>query len=66
MSAKLGLSQVEGVWEQSAEERIFGPKREREISIRIRELHTAELHNFYSSSDSIRVIKSSGMRLAGM
>jgi hypothetical protein len=36
--------------------RIFGPKREGDISWR--KLHTDELHNLYSSPNIVRVIKS--------
>jgi hypothetical protein len=40
--------------------RIFGPKREEEISWR--KLHNDELHNLYSSPNIVRVIKSRRMR----
>jgi hypothetical protein len=43
--------------------RIFGPKREEEGSWR--KLHNDKLHNLYSSSNIVRVIKSRRMRWAG-
>jgi hypothetical protein len=43
--------------------RIFGPKREVDGSWR--KLHNDELHNPYSSSNIVRVIKSRKMRWAG-
>jgi hypothetical protein len=44
--------------------RIFGPKRD-EVTGDWRKLHNEELCNFYSSPNIIRIIKSTGMRLAG-
>jgi hypothetical protein len=44
--------------------RIFGPKRD-EVTGGWRKLHNDELHNFYSSPNIIRMIKSRRMRLAG-
>jgi hypothetical protein len=44
--------------------RIFGPKRE-EVEEGWRRLHNEELHNFYSSLNIIRVIKSRRMRWVG-
>jgi hypothetical protein len=44
--------------------RIFGPKRG-EVTGEWRKLHNVELHNFYSSPDIIRQIKSRRMRWAG-
>jgi hypothetical protein len=44
--------------------RIFGPKRD-EVTGEWRKLHSAELHNLYSSPDIIREIKSRRMRWAG-
>jgi hypothetical protein len=44
--------------------RIFGPKRD-EITREWRKLHNGELHNFYSSPDIIRQIKSRIIRWAG-
>jgi hypothetical protein len=43
---------------------IFGPKRD-EVTGEWRKLHSGELHNFYSSPDIIRQIKSRRMRWAG-
>jgi hypothetical protein len=43
---------------------IFGPKRD-EVTGERRKLHDGELHNFYSSPDIIRQIKSRRMRWAG-
>jgi hypothetical protein len=42
--------------------RIFGPEREEDGSWR--KLHTDELHNLYSSPNTVRVIKSRKMRWA--
>jgi hypothetical protein len=47
------------VFENRALRRIFGPKRD------WRKLHNEELHNLYSSSNTIRMIKSRRMRWAG-
>jgi hypothetical protein len=44
--------------------RIFGPKRE-EVTGEWRKMHSGELHNLYSSPDTIRQIKSRRMRWAG-
>jgi hypothetical protein len=44
--------------------RIFGPKRD-EVTGGWRKLHNDELHNLYSSSSIIRMIKSRRIRLAG-
>jgi hypothetical protein len=44
--------------------RIFGPKRD-EVTGEWRKLHNEELHDLYSSSSIIRIIKSSRMRWAG-
>jgi hypothetical protein len=44
--------------------RIFGPKRG-EVMGEWRKLHNGELHNFYSSSDIIKQMKSRIMRWAG-
>jgi hypothetical protein len=43
--------------------RIFGPKREEEGLWR--KLHNDELHNLYSSPNTVRVIKSRMMRWVG-
>jgi hypothetical protein len=42
--------------------RIFGPKREEDVSWR--KLHNDELHSLYSSPNIVRVIKSRRMRWA--
>jgi hypothetical protein len=44
---------------------MFGLKRD-EIIGGLRELHNVELHNMYSSSNIIRMIKSRRVRWAGM
>jgi hypothetical protein len=44
--------------------RIFGPTRN-EVTGEWRKLHNGELHNLYSSPDTIRQIKSRRMRWAG-
>jgi hypothetical protein len=44
--------------------RIFGAKRD-EVTRGWRKLHNEELHNLYSSSSIIRIIKSRRMRWAG-
>jgi hypothetical protein len=44
--------------------RIFGPKRDR-VTGGWRKLYNEELHNLYSSSSMIRIIKSRRMRWAG-
>jgi len=44
--------------------RIFGPKRE-EVARGWRRLHNEELHNLYTSSDSIRVVRSRVTKWAG-
>jgi hypothetical protein len=44
--------------------RIFGPKRD-EVIGEWRKLHNEELHDLYSSTSIIRLMKSRRMRLAG-
>jgi hypothetical protein len=44
--------------------RIFRPKRD-EVAGEWRRLHNEELHNFYASPNSVKVIKSRRMRWAG-
>jgi hypothetical protein len=44
--------------------RIFGPKRD-EVTGGWRKLHNEELHDLYSSSSIIRIIKARRMRWAG-
>jgi hypothetical protein len=52
------------VFENRVLRRIFEPKRD-EVTREWRKLHDEELHNLYSSSDTIRYIKSRRMRWAG-
>jgi hypothetical protein len=51
------------VFENRVLRRIFGPKREEDVSWR--KLHNDELHSLYSSPNVVRVIKSRRMRWAG-
>jgi hypothetical protein len=51
------------VFENRVLREIFGPKREEEGSWR--KLYNDELHNLYSSSNIVRVIKSRRLRWAG-
>jgi hypothetical protein len=50
-----------GMFENRVLRRIFGPKRD-EVTGEWRKLHNEELHNLYSSPESIRQIKSRRMR----
>jgi hypothetical protein len=52
------------VFENRVLRRIFGQKRD-EVTGEWRKLHNEELHNLYSSSSIIRIIKSRRMRWAG-
>jgi hypothetical protein len=52
------------VFENRVLRRIFGPKRD-EVTGGWRKLHNEELHNLYSSTSIIRMIKSRRMRRAG-
>jgi hypothetical protein len=52
------------VFENRVLRRIFGPKRD-EVTGEWRKLHNEELHNFYSSPDINRQVKSRRMRWAG-
>jgi hypothetical protein len=52
------------VFENRVLRRIFGPKRD-EVTGEWRKLHNEELHNFYSSPDIIRQVKSRRIRWAG-
>jgi hypothetical protein len=51
------------MFEKKVLRRIFRPKRE-EVRAGWRKLHNEELHNFYSSPNIIRMIKSRRMRWA--
>jgi hypothetical protein len=52
------------VFENRVLRRIFGPKRD-EVTGEWRKLHSEDLHNLYSSSSIIRIIKPRRMRWAG-
>jgi hypothetical protein len=52
------------VFENRVLRRIFGPKRD-EVTGEWRILHSGELHNFYTSPDIIREIKSRRMKWVG-
>jgi hypothetical protein len=52
------------VFENRVLRRIFGPKRDA-VTGKCRKLHNQKLHNFYSSPNIIRQIKSSRMRWGG-
>jgi hypothetical protein len=52
------------VFENRGLRRIFGPKRD-EVMGDWRKLHNEELHNLYSSPNTIRMIKSRRMRWVG-
>jgi hypothetical protein len=52
------------VFENRELRRIIGPKRD-EVTGDWRKLHNEELHNLYSSSDIIRMMKLRWMRWAG-
>jgi uncharacterized membrane protein len=52
------------VFENGVLRRIFGPKRD-EVTGEWIKLHNGELHILYSSTDTIRQIKSRRMRWAG-
>jgi hypothetical protein len=62
-SLTLGEEHRLRVFENRVLRRIFGPKREEDGSWR--KLHNNELHSLYSSTNIVRVIKSSRMRWAG-
>jgi hypothetical protein len=51
------------IFENRVLRRIFGPKREEDVSWR--KLHNDELYNLYSSQNIVRVMKSRRMRWAG-
>jgi hypothetical protein len=52
------------VFENRVLRRIFGPRRD-EVTGDWKKLHNEELHNFYSSPNIIRMIKSRRIRWAG-
>jgi hypothetical protein len=52
------------VFENRVLRRTFGPKKD-EVTGGWRKLHNEELHNFYSSPNITRTIKSRRMRCAG-
>jgi hypothetical protein len=52
------------VFENMVLRRIFGPKRD-EVAGKWRKLHNEELHDLYSSPNSVWVIKSRRLRWAG-
>jgi hypothetical protein len=52
------------VFENRVLRRIFGPKKD-EVTGEWRKLHAKKLHNFCSSPDIIRQVKSRQMRWAG-
>jgi hypothetical protein len=52
------------VFENRVLKEIFGPKGD-EVTRECRKLHSAELHNFYSSPDIIKQMKSWRMRWEG-
>jgi hypothetical protein len=54
-----------GMFENRVLRRIFGPKRD-EVTGEGRKLHNKELHDLYSSPNSIRMVKARRMRWAGM
>jgi hypothetical protein len=53
------------VFENRMLRRLFGSKR-REVAGSWRRLHNEELHDFYASSNIIRIIKSTSRRWTGM
>jgi hypothetical protein len=53
------------VFENRVVRRIFGPKRD-EVTGGWRKLHNEELHNLYSSTSIIRMIKSRGALVQGL
>jgi hypothetical protein len=52
------------VFEKRVLRRIFGPKRD-EVTGGWRKLHKEELHNLYSSPNTVKMNKSRGMKWAG-
>jgi hypothetical protein len=53
------------VFENRVLRRIFGPKRDK-VTVEWTKFHNGKLHNFFSSPDIIRPIKSRRMTWAGM
>jgi hypothetical protein len=68
MGVKLGLILREEhslrLFDNRVLRRIFGPKRD-EVTGEWRKLHNEELHDLYSSSSIIRIIKSRRMKWDG-
>jgi hypothetical protein len=64
LSLTLSVEHKLRVFENNVLRRIFGPKRD-EITGQWRKLDNEELHNFYSSPDIIRQVKSRRMRWEG-
>jgi hypothetical protein len=62
-SLTLGEEHRLRVFENRVLRKIFGPKREEDVSWK--KLHNDELHDLYSSPNIVRVIKSRRMRWAG-
>jgi hypothetical protein len=52
------------VYENRVLRRVFGPKRD-EVTGEWKKLNNAELHDLYSSPNTVRVIKSRRIRCAG-
>ena len=52
------------VFEKKVLRRIFGPKRDK-VTREWRKVHNKELNDLYSSSNTVRVIKSRKIRWAG-
>jgi hypothetical protein len=64
-SLTLRKGHIPRVFQNRVLRRIFGPKRD-EVTGEWGELHNEELRNLYSSPSIIRIIKSRGMKWAGM
>jgi hypothetical protein len=54
-----------GVFENRVLRRMFGPKRDDEVTGEWRKLHNEELHDLYSSPSIIRITKAKRIRWAG-